>query len=423
MQQAKIGALNILAQKEELVSDFLELISFDTKADGNATCVPSSPGQLRLAAFLHQKLVSLGIETKITKEGVVIAKIKASEGCEKAPHLALFAHLDTAGDFSGENVKAALVTSYEGQGIELKNGLKTTHEIIPELAHHLGEDIIVTDGTTLLGADDKAGVAVLLSLAKACMSLDKPLEHGPLTLVFSVDEEIGLSVTHIDVPSLNADVGVTIDGSELGELDTQTFNAALATLTFEGLSVHTCCAKGKLVNALKVARDFLLELPQEEAPETTEGLEGFYHPYELQGGTAEATLKVLIRDFDEDNFKKRQDFILEKVSLVNQKWGREVCKAKIDFQYHNMKKYLDESKFEIVKWCEMAYEKAGVKVFKANVRGGTDGSNLSALGLPTPNIFTGALACHGPYECLPVKSFLKSRDCVFSLVKIISKVA
>ena len=175
MQQAKIGALNILAQKEELVSDFLELISFDTNADGNATCVPSSPGQLRLAAFLHQKLVSLGIETKITKEGVVIAKIKASEGCEKAPHLALFAHLDTAGDFSGENVKAALVTSYEGQGIELKNGLKTTHEIIPELAHHLGEDIIVTDGTTLLGADDKAGVAVLLSLAKACMSLDKPL--------------------------------------------------------------------------------------------------------------------------------------------------------------------------------------------------------------------------------------------------------
>ena len=403
---------------------FLKYISFDTQSDPQSSTTPSSMKQLELGKYLVEEMKKIGIEdAHLDQSGIVYGTIPANSDHGKV--IGFVAHMDTSPDASGQNVKPQIIRDYQGTTITLnqeKELYLDPHEF-PELLNVIHHDLITTDGTTLLGADDKAGVAVLLSLAKACMSLDKPLEHGPLTLVFSVDEEIGLSVTHIDVPSLNADVGVTIDGSELGELDTQTFNAALATLTFEGLSVHTCCAKGKLVNALKVARDFLLELPQEEAPETTEGLEGFYHPYELQGGTAEATLKVLIRDFDEDNFKKRQDFILEKVSLVNQKWGREVCKAKIDFQYHNMKKYLDESKFEIVKWCEMAYEKAGVKVFKANVRGGTDGSNLSALGLPTPNIFTGALACHGPYECLPVKSFLKSRDCVFSLVEIISKVA
>ncbi len=426
MQQAVTGALEKLGAQNELVKDFLELVSFDTRSDPKAGCVPSSPGQLRLGAFIHQKLTALGLSVKQEKNGVVTALIPASSGCENAPCLALFAHMDTAADFKGDNVNPALVVGYEGDGIELANGLKITDDICPELNNHVGEDIIVTDGTTLLGADDKAGVAVLLQLAKACTAEKALLRHGPLTLVFTVDEEIGLSAARIDIPSLKANVGVTVDGGEIGLIDEETFNAAKAVVTFTGVSVHTGYAKDKLVNALKLACEFIDQLPKHEAPETTAGGQGFYHPYDLAGSAAEAELKVLIRDFDKKEFQKRQDFIAKTAAKLNNKYGCEYVRVKIDFQYHNMKDYLQESldksqgKLDILSWCQEAYNSASVAPVLNRVRGGTDGANLSARGLPCPNIFTGGLCAHGPYECLPVKSFLKSLECVFSLVNIIA---
>ena len=419
MQTGNLKDFDNLCGVDPLVKIFSDLISFDTKADGSSKTVPSSVGQLRFGAYLSSAISELGYESKQDEHGVVTVKVPASEGCEKAKSLCLLAHMDTAPDCSGANVKPRLVRKYSGDGIKLDNGLTITQSFCPELSSHIGEDIIVTDGTTLLGADDKAGIACLLLLLRN-LKTDSSLKHGPLKIIFSVDEEIGLSTTYLDVKNIDCDYGITVDGTELGELDVATFNAYGAIVKFHGTSVHTAVAYKNLVNAITLATEFIGMLPRDEKPENTRDKEGFYHVHGFEGEVESSRIKMIIRDFTDDGMKKRLDFVKSAVDFLNNKYGQGRVELALQFQYANMEAVLKQNQ-EILDICTKAYKDAGVKVVLKSVRGGTDGSNLSNQGLPTPNIFTGGLNCHGPYECLPVDSFNSSYKVVEALVKRMSK--
>lgn len=398
---------------DSLVNIFADLISYDTKATLNTKNVPSSIGQLRLGAHILNLLSKLNLPCEQTKDGVIICTIPASKGFEQAKSLALFAHLDTAPDASGENVNAMLVKNYQGGNIELANGLVIDDKISPALKNHVNEDIIVTDGTTLLGADDKAGVSILLSIAQNLVTKD--LNHGKIVIVFSVDEEIGKSSDYIDVEKLGCDFGVTIDGTNVGDLDIATFNAMMCKVTVDGVSIHTGCAYKKMKNALNICCEFVQNLPVNELPQTTKDLDGFYHAYNMQGSVQSAFCDILLRDFKDDGLQKRVAYLTDLATFLNQKYDH--C-IKLEFinQYKNMQLVLQEHPL-IVDLCKKAYADANIDVHEQYIRGGTDGSNLSFKGLPCPNIFTGGLNCHGPYECLPVNAFHSAYQVVENLIK------
>lgn len=417
MQKGDIKALESALQQDELLKQFIDLVAFDTQADYTSQDKPSSIGQLRLGAYLLKQLGDLKLKPIQTKEGVIIVKVPATVGYEGKERLCLLAHLDTAPDASGENVKPSLVQNYAGHGIELENGLILDHEVCPELQQHIGEDIVVTDGTTLLGGDDKAGIAVLMQLVEHCM--DDRVIHGPLTIVFSVDEEIGRSTKYLDINEINCDFAVTIDGCECGELDVATFNAAGARIIFNGKVVHTAVAYGKLKNALKMMSQFICALPENEAPENTKDEQGFYHVHDAQGTVEKAELRMIIRDFDADKLKERQAFVQQLVDKINADFGEGSCEAVFIDQYVNMEQFLKE-KPQIVNYCHQAFDMAKVKLVEKKVRGGTDGSNLSSRGLPCPNIFAGPLNCHGPYECLPLPSLHASFNVTKALVEVVA---
>lgn len=419
MQTGTSKDFDNLCGVDPLVKIFSDLIAFDTRADGSSKTVPSSVGQLRFGAYLSSTISELGYDSKQDEHGVITVKIPASDGCEKAKSLCLLAHMDTAPDCSGADVKPRLVRKYSGEGIKLDNGLTITSSFCPELSSHIGEDIIVTDGTTLLGADDKAGIACLLLLLRN-LKTDSSLKHGPLKIIFSVDEEIGLSTRYLDVKDIACDYGITVDGTELGELDVATFNAYGAILNFHGTAVHTAVAYKNLVNAITLATEFISMLPRDEKPENTRGEEGFYHVHGIEGEVERAKLKMIIRDFTDEGMKKRLDFVKSAVEFLNNKYGQGRVELDLKFQYSNMEEVLKQNQ-EILDICTKAFKDAGVKVVLNRVRGGTDGSNLSSQGLPTPNIFTGGLNCHGPYECLPVDAFNSSYRVVEALVKRLSK--
>ncbi len=417
MQKGDNKALESKLQDDELLKLFVDLVAFDTRSDISSHDTPSSIGQLRLGAYLLNQISRLQLKPVQTKEGVIITKIPATAGYEKAERLCLLAHLDTAPDASGNNVKPALVVGYRGEGIELENGNVIDHEISPELANHIGEDIVVTDGTTLLGGDDKAGIAVLMHLMEHVV--DDSIVHGPLTVVFSVDEEIGRSTKYLDIESLDSDFAVTIDGCEKGELDVATFNAEGAMVTFNGRVVHTAIAYGKLKNALKMMADFIAGLPADESPETTKDEAGFYHVHDATGSVAHAELMMILRDFDKEGLEQRHLFVEELVDQINAKYGEKSCEVLFVSQYENMETVLREHP-KILEYCRAAFKKAGIELTEKKVRGGTDGSNLSCRGLPCPNIFAGPLNCHGVYECLPVPSLHASYEVTKALVELVA---
>lgn len=417
MQKGDIKALEAALQQDDLLKLFVDMVAFNTQADYTSADTPSSIGQLRLGAYLLKQLGNLKLKPVQTKEGVIMVKIPATSGYEGKERLCLLAHLDTATDASGENVKPALVKDYAGQGIELENGLILDHEISPELQAHIGEDIVVTDGTTLLGGDDKAGIAVLMHLVERCV--DDRVIHGPLTIVFSVDEEIGRSTKYLDIDAINCDFAVTVDGCEKGELDVATFNAIGAQVVFNGKVVHTAVAYGKLKNALTMMSCFISSLPSDEAPETTKDEQGFYHVHDAQGSVESAKLRMILRDFDAERLKERQAFVQKLVDDINSSFGEGSCTVNFVEQYVNMEQFLKE-KPQIVNYCHQAFERAGVRLVEKKVRGGTDGSNLSSRGLPCPNVFAGPLNCHGPYECLPVPSLHASYDVIKALVEVVA---
>lgn len=417
MQKGDAQALESKLSSDELLKLFIDLVAFDTRSDFTSNDKPSSIGQLRLGAYLLNMLAEWKLKPIQTKEGVIITKIPASQGYESAEKLCLLAHLDTAPDAPGNDVHPALVENYAGEGIELQNGKIIDHEISPELKNHIGEDIVVTDGTTLLGGDDKAGVAVLLHLIQHLVE-DKVV-HGPLTVVFSVDEEIGRSTKYLDLEELDSDFAVTIDGCERGELDVATFNAEGVKINFHGLVVHTAVAYGKLKNAIKMMSEFILALPQDEAPETTQGEQGFYHVHDAYGSAEQAELRMILRDFEKDGLKKRHDFVEQQVAAINEKYGAGSCEALFVQQYENMEQVLKDNP-RILDYCRQAFARAGVELSEKKVRGGTDGSNLSCRGLPCPNIFAGPLNCHGIYECLPVPSLHASFEVTKALVELVA---
>ena len=428
-------ALKELADRHRVLACFLDLIKMDTQADESVKAAPSSVGQLQLGAEIMQQLrqqaAALKQEIKLwrTADGVVCLQLPATSGCESAAHLALLAHLDTAPDCSGAGVRAQLVKDYPGGPILLQSGLILDEAICPELYDHVGDDIIVTDGTTVLGADDKAGCAVLMELVQR--ALEGQFAHGPLSFVFTVDEEIGRSADLVPLVDLGADFGVTIDGCEAGELDVATFNASACEVTVKGLSIHTGSACGRLINAIKLAADFVSQLPADEAPETTQGREGFYHVCRLSGGVEQAVISLILRDFEQEGLAEREDFIRSLCERLNAKYaakaagsadgaGAERFVPEFHAQYRNLSAVL-QAHPAVLELCRQAYASAGVPVREHYVRGGTDGSNLSYKGLPCPNIFTGALNCHGPYECLPVGSLLKSLQCTQALIELTAR--
>lgn len=418
MQESTTKDFDNLCGVDPLVNIFKDLIVIDTKSDPTSKTVPSTVGQLRFGAYLISRISELGFNAKQDDKGIVTVTIPASDGCENAKSLCLLAHMDTAPDCSGADVKAHLVKKYQGGEIRLENGLILDKSICSSLEEMKGQDIIVTDGNTLLGADDKAGISVLLYLMHN-LKVNKNLKHGPLKIIFSVDEEIGLSSTHLDVQDINCDYGVTVDGTKEGELDIATFNAYGAIVNFKGLSVHTAVAYKTLKNAISMANEFINMLPRDEKPENTHGEEGFYHVHKFEGTTESAKINMIIRDFTKEGMEKRLKVLEKIVSLLNDRYGESRVSLKTVFQYANMEQVLKEHN-EILEILRKAYTQAGVTIVENKVRGGTDGSNLSNEGLPTPNIFTGALNCHGPYECLPVNSFNKAYKVTEKIVELLS---
>lgn len=416
MQQGTVKDLEELCAVDPLVHTFCDLISYDTKSDGYSDKAPSTVGQLRLGAMVVSKLRDLGYDARQDERGVVTAKVSPSKGAESAPALALIAHLDTAPDASGAGVTPHLVKQYAGGGIELKNGLVLDDAICPELPLHYDEDIIVTSGETLLGADDKAGVAAIMHLLKD-LSLNPEIPHPKITAVFSVDEEIGRSADYIDLKQVGCDYGVTVDGGEVGELSVETFNAQGAIVSFTGRSVHTAVAYKTMINAVSLASRFIALLPPQEKPENTRAREGFYHVHNIEGSVDHAELRMILRDFDESGLDARAKVIDDIAAFLNREAGFEAVKVEHFAQYRNMAQVLREHP-QIVSLCKRAYEKAGIVPALLSVRGGTDGSNLSNRGLPCPNLFTGALNCHGPYECLPVPSLHKAYEVVRALAEL-----
>ncbi len=421
MTQLQKGSAEELDKRlltDPILDIFVNLIAYNTQANPENKASPSSIGQLRLGAYLLKQINEKGYEVTQNTKGAIIVKVPASLGFENCKRLCLLAHLDTACDASGENVNPRLVTNYKGGGIELDNGLVINESISSEIEDHIGDDIVVTDGTTLLGGDDKAGVAVLMHLLETLAS-DKDIKHGPLTIIFTVDEEIGRSSQCITLDEIDSDFAITVDGCDIGELDVATFNAKGAIIEIEGRVVHTACAYKKMVNAIEVATDLIKALPQDEKPENTKDLDGFYHVHTISGEVQKAKVKMILRDFDEDVLDKRVTTLLNIVKDLNAKIGYECVKARIEDQYKNMANVLKEHP-DILNWTKEAFELSNVTIKENYVRGGTDGSHLSSLGVPCPNIFTGALNCHGPYECLPVQSLHKSYEVVLNLVQIIA---
>lgn len=410
-----LKAMEDLCGKDELVNIFTDLITKGSDADPFSKNVPSSVGQLRLGARITAALRNMGYEATQDEKGVVTCHVEASKGSETAPKLALLAHMDTAPDAKGENVQPHLVENYQGGAITLKSKLVLDESVSPELSNHIGDDIIVTSGDTLLGADDKAGVAVILQILRK-ISQDPEIPHPPMCAVFTVDEEIGYSADYVDLDKIKCDYGVTIDGGEAGELATETFNAEAANIYITGRSVHTGTAYKVMINACELASRFIAMLPPDEKPENTCGKEGFYHVHGVYAKTAEAEIRMILRDFTQEGLLRRAKMIDDIAALLNSEAGFDAVKVEHIEQYKNMAKVLTDHP-QIVDLCKKAYEIAGVPVRLVSVRGGTDGSNLSNRGLPCPNIFTGALNCHGPLECLPVTSLHKAYAVTRALVE------
>ncbi|MDR0729934.1 MAG: peptidase T [Prevotellaceae bacterium] len=402
--------------KEEILARFLRYVSYDTQSDPASTNVPSTHRQLALAAALAIELQTIGAaDVRLDKNGHVMATIMATTDTTM-PVIGLIAHMDTAPEMSGANICPQIVEHYDGSDIVLNKAKNITLRVadFPELTRYIGQTIVTTDGTTLLGADDKAGIAAIMSAAAYLLSHDE-LPHGTVRIAFTSDEEIGRSAERFDVQHFAADYAYTFDGGELGELEYENFHAAEACLTVKGNNVHPGYAKGKMINALNVAVEFHQAIPSNERPETTAGREGFYHLSALKGTEEQATLHYIIRDFDWTVFAQRKAVLRRLTRAVNRKYGSEIISLKLRDQYYNMAEKI-RPRFHIVERAAKAMQRAGVEPIITPARGGTDGARLSFMGLPCPNIFAGGHNPHGKYEFLPVESMRKAAEVAIELI-------
>ena len=381
----------------------LKYVSVYTTSDPDSATVPSSMRQYDLAHQLVEELKALGLENVHVDENcVVYGWLSATAGCEKQPALGFIAHMDTAPDCAGENVKPQIIENYDGGDVLLAGSGKTlSPAAFPTLKKLAGMTLITTDGTTLLGADDKAGIAEIMTALESIISEKKP--HGKLCIAFTPDEEVGAGVDHFDVEKFGAVYAYTVDGGEEGEIAYETFNACSAEVAVEGLSVHPGSAKDTMINAALVAMEFNALLPAADIPRLTEGYEGFFHLCDMSGDVEHAKLHYIVRDHDRATFETRKKTLEHAAKTINEKYAREVIRLTIKDSYYNMAEKIAPH-MELIENAKRACEKAGMKPFIEAVRGGTDGCRLSFMGLPTPNLCTGGFAFHGPYEHIAVES-------------------
>ncbi len=399
---------------------FLEFVKFDTQSDEQTNMTPSTPGQMEFAIYLRGELEKMGLEEiSLDENGYLFATLPANTD-KKVPTIGFIAHMDTSPDMSGRHVSPRIVKNYDGKAITLnaEKNIELSPEDFPELLNYLGQDLIVTDGTTLLGADDKAGIAEIIS-AVAYLQEHPEIKHGKIRIGFNPDEEIGLGAHKFDVEKFGCDFAYTMDGGAIGELEYENFNAASAKVTILGRNVHPGYAKHKMINSIRVANNFITMLPRWETPEHTEGYEGFYHLVGIEGSVEKTVLSYIIRDHDRDRFERRKREIKHLVNKTNTEYPG-CCSVEINDQYYNMREKI-EPMMHIITIAEKAMTEAGVEPKVQPIRGGTDGAQLSFKGLPCPNIFAGGENFHGRYEYVSIQSMEKARDVIVNISRIVAE--
>ena len=403
-----------------LVERFLKYVSFDTQSSEESGVTPSTDKQMVFARFLKTELEQLGLEDiELDDHGYLYATLPANTD-KPVPTVGFIAHMDTSPDCSGANVNPRIVENYDGSDIVLcaEEGIILSPAQFPELLEHKGEDLIVTDGKTLLGADDKAGIAEIVS-AIAWLKEHPEVKHGRIRVGFNPDEEIGLGAHKFDVAKFGCEFAYTMDGSEVGELEFENFNAAGAKFTVKGRNVHPGYAKGKMINSMLVANYLMSLLPADETPATTEGYEGFYHLVGLQGEVEQTTLSYIIRDHDRARFEERKRVMQSLVEQVNAHYGEQLVSLDMKDQYYNMREKIEPVMY-VVDIAKQAMEAAGITPKVKAIRGGTDGAQLSFKGLPCPNIFAGGLNFHGRYEFVPIQSMEKAMQVVVKISELVA---
>ena len=400
----------------EITERFINYTKFDTQSKEDSESVPSTPKQLIFAKFLKEELEHEGLaDVEMEEMGYIYATLKANSK-KDIPTIGFISHYDTSPDCSGANVKARVIKNYDGNDIVLSEGTVSLVSKFPELKEHVGEDLIVTDGHTLLGADDKAGIAEIVQAMCYLRDHDE-IKHGDIRIGFNPDEEIGKGAHHFDVEKFGCQWAYTMDGGDLGDLEYENFNAAGAKVYIKGVSVHTGYAKDKMLNANRLVCEFNAMIPDTDIPETTEGYEGFYHLLGIESRTEEAKLSYIIRDHDREKFEDRKDFIEECAKKMNDKYGEGTVKVELKDQYYNMKEKIDPN-MHVIDIVLQAMQECGVSPKVEPIRGGTDGAQLSFRGLPCPNIFAGGVNFHGPHEFVSVQVMQKAVDVIIKICEI-----
>ncbi len=404
-----------------VIERFLKYVTFDTQSDESTGVTPSTPKQMVFAQYLKTELEELGLkDISLDENGYLFATLPSNVDHE-VPVVGFIAHMDTSPDMSGENVKPCIVEKYDGKNIPLcaEENIILSPANFPELLDHVGEDLIVTDGHTLLGADDKAGIAEIVG-AVAYLIAHPEIKHGDIRIGFNPDEEIGLGAHKFDVKKFGAKWAYTMDGGEVGELEFENFNAAAAKIRVKGRNVHPGYAKNKMINSLLVANEYASLLPADETPGTTEGYEGFYHLIDMEGEVENTVLSYIVRDHDREKFEARKQALLDYAAQLNEKYGEGTVTVELKDQYYNMRQQV-EPLMHIIDIAFAAMQEAGVTPKVKAIRGGTDGAQLSFKGLPCPNIFAGGLNFHGRYEFVPVQSIEKAMNVVVKIAELTAK--
>jgi len=393
---------------------FLNYTHYDTQSAEDSQSVPSTPKQLIFAAYLKEELQREGLtDVEMDDKGYIYATLPANVTTE-VPVIGFISHYDTSPDCSGADIHPRIVEHYDGGDIELSQGIVLSPQKFPELLGHVGDDLIVTDGHTLLGADDKAGIAEIVQ-AMVWLQQHPEVKHGKIRVAFNPDEEIGMGAHHFDVEKFGCQWAYTMDGGDVGELEYENFNAASAKIAIRGISVHPGYAKGKMVNANALAAEFASMLPKDETPETTDGYEGFFHLVGIQSNTEQAKLSYIIRDHDRQKFEQRKQLVLACAAKMNDKYGEGTVTADVNDQYYNMREKIEDGNMHVVDLVLKAMQEVGVAPKVRPIRGGTDGAQLSFKGLPCPNIFAGGINFHGPFEFVPIQSMEKAMQVVVKI--------
>lgn len=401
-----------------VIERFLRYVQIDTESNEESNTVPSTPGQLAFARQLGQELKDIGLkEVTVDQNAYVMATLPANIEKE-IPVLGFVAHIDTSPDMPGSNVRPRIVTNYDGEDIVLnqEKNIVLSPGYFPSLKAYVGQDLITTDGTTLLGADDKAGIAEIVTAVEYLIK-NPALPHGKIRIGFTPDEEIGRGADHFDIEQFGADLAYTLDGGPLGELEYENFNAAAAKITINGISVHPGTAKGKMINSQLIAAELIGMLPEEETPTHTEGYQGFYHLVKMQGNVEQTRLNYIIRDFERSGFSSRKAVIQGIVEQLNDKYGQGSAVLQLKDQYYNMKEIVEKNQ-EIIAIAEEAMKDVGIKPLINPIRGGTDGARFSYMGLPTPNLFTGGHNYHGKFEYIPTMAMEKAVEVVLKIIEL-----